>query len=214
MIKNSFPVDSNRNIADRCAQCANRVRDELTGSFDCPHHLVPVMGMDCFRKLGNVLATTEAVKKYAFRVRVRRCKPRYVVEFCPHCERENSLVWDVERDGYLAHCVYCGGRLMLCSECYEKHDGKCDYDSYIDDCRRMRSQAFMVGLKKGCDGVAPAWAFKLHADSAEFRLGSRHPYNEMTYYIHVFVYASTEKDAISKAMKIYHERSEQKGNVL
>ena len=53
----------------------------------------------------------------------------YVVEFCPHCETEVSMEWDVETYGYKAYCPYCGKRLMLCSEC----GGDCDYEN--DRCR-------------------------------------------------------------------------------
>ena len=66
--------------------------------------------------------------------RERYAEPPEVTEMCPSCEREVTLIWDVERDGYKAYCPYCGEWLMLCSTCYD--DGfDCDYDDETDECR-------------------------------------------------------------------------------
>lgn len=56
---------------------------------------------------------------------------REVTEGCPSCEKEVTLRWDTVRDGLKAYCPYCGGRLMLCSEC----DECCDFDTQTDSCR-------------------------------------------------------------------------------
>lgn len=40
-----------------------------------------------------------------------------VTEACPHCEREITLCWDVEADGYQIFCPECGKAVMLCSMC-------------------------------------------------------------------------------------------------
>lgn len=57
-----------------------------------------------------------------------------VNEMCPSCEREVTIFWDTERDGYKAYCPYCGEWLMLCSACHD--DGhECDYDRDTDSCR-------------------------------------------------------------------------------
>lgn len=40
-----------------------------------------------------------------------------VTEVCPHCEREITLNWDVEADGYQIFCPECGKAVMLCSMC-------------------------------------------------------------------------------------------------
>lgn len=40
-----------------------------------------------------------------------------VTEVCPHCEIEQTVCWDVERDGYAIYCPNCGKRIMLCSMC-------------------------------------------------------------------------------------------------
>lgn len=59
-----------------------------------------------------------------------------VTEVCPSCEREVTLEWNIEQDGFKAFCPYCGERLMLCDEC--RHcdgEGDCDYESKTDSCR-------------------------------------------------------------------------------
>lgn len=51
-----------------------------------------------------------------------------VTEICPHCEAENTMVWDVKRDGYEAFCSHCGKKMMLCDECLHADDNKgCDW---------------------------------------------------------------------------------------
>lgn len=64
---------------------------------------------------------------------------KYVIEFCPNCETEIEMQWDVDRDGYKAFCPHCGERLMLCDECQHRTDGifkdDCDYCTKSDTCR-------------------------------------------------------------------------------
>ncbi len=63
-----------------------------------------------------------------------------IVEVCPNCEREVSMQWDVQIDGFKAFCPYCRGRLMLCDECLhesgEAEGGSCDYCRETDSCKR------------------------------------------------------------------------------
>ena len=63
-----------------------------------------------------------------------------VIECCPHCDHENVLVRDVEKDGYVAVCKNCGEKIMLCSECMRADDNPnryCDWDE-IAGCFRER----------------------------------------------------------------------------
>lgn len=66
-------------------------------------------------------------------------KPHTVVEYCPNCETEIEMRWDVESMGYKAFCPVCGNRLMLCDECQHRTGGACtedcDYDTRTDTCR-------------------------------------------------------------------------------
>lgn len=55
-----------------------------------------------------------------------------VTEWCPHCETEVTLQWDIAEDGYKAFCPYCGNRLMLCAYCPRVE--QCDYDEETDSC--------------------------------------------------------------------------------
>ncbi len=53
------------------------------------------------------------------------------VEMCPYCEAENVYRnWDVEKQGYIATCHYCGKKIFLCDECKHADDnptGRCDW---------------------------------------------------------------------------------------
>lgn len=55
----------------------------------------------------------------------------YEVEVCPSCEHENEIKWDINKDGFEAHCPHCGAKMMLCDACHHKyggcHDDDCDW---------------------------------------------------------------------------------------
>ena len=55
-----------------------------------------------------------------------------VTEYCPACETEVTLYWDIRRDGLKSYCPVCGERLMPCSMCPEHR--RCDYDSDTESC--------------------------------------------------------------------------------
>ena len=47
----------------------------------------------------------------------RLSRDNEVTECCPHCDREITVLWDVEQDGYQIFCPNCGKTIMLCSMC-------------------------------------------------------------------------------------------------
>ena len=55
----------------------------------------------------------------------------YIAEVCPHCETEVRMIWDIEADGMLTYCPFCGIRMVLCGYC----DGGCDFDYGRGTCR-------------------------------------------------------------------------------
>ena len=59
----------------------------------------------------------------------KRIANDYVAEQCPECSNVVWLKWDVERDGYMIYCPYCGYRMKLCSMCDVRDGGKCDWNS-------------------------------------------------------------------------------------
>ena len=64
-----------------------------------------------------------------------------VTEFCPNCETEIEMCWNVKVLGYKAYCPVCGERLMLCDECRHPNGefcDNCDYDSKTDSCKYNR----------------------------------------------------------------------------
>ena len=40
-----------------------------------------------------------------------------VYEYCPHCDTEVGVIWNVESDGYEIYCPNCGEKIMLCTMC-------------------------------------------------------------------------------------------------
>lgn len=51
-----------------------------------------------------------------------------VTELCPHCDREVTLKWNVNKDGLKTFCPYCGKMLMLCAYCPATYNERpCDY---------------------------------------------------------------------------------------
>lgn len=65
---------------------------------------------------------------------------RTVYEYCPHCEDEIEMEWDVENDGYQTVCPNCGKTLMLCDECLhgEGSCGQCDFNRKTGRCRHSQ----------------------------------------------------------------------------
>lgn len=62
-----------------------------------------------------------------------------VTEYCPHCNEEIILEWDVKEKGYQAFCARCGRKLMLCSECLYEED-LCDWSEETGYCYRQIEQ--------------------------------------------------------------------------
>ncbi len=62
-----------------------------------------------------------------------------ITEFCPHCNEEITMEWDVKGNGYQAFCARCGRKLMLCSECLCKEDF-CDWSEETGYCYRQIEQ--------------------------------------------------------------------------
>ncbi len=62
-----------------------------------------------------------------------------VTEWCPFCESEITMQWDVKQNGYKTICPECGNRLMLCDKCqHDENDNfldNCDYNSETDSCK-------------------------------------------------------------------------------
>lgn len=75
----------------------------------------------------------------------------YVAEWCPNCNTEIEMSWDVETLGYKAYCPVCGKRLMLCDACQHTPDGEytddCDYNTAKDTCKYNHDEEFEYLLK-------------------------------------------------------------------
>lgn len=57
-----------------------------------------------------------------------------ITEFCPHCEKENTFRWDIKANGWVAHCLHCGTKLILCSECEDQNC--CDWNRKTNCCHK------------------------------------------------------------------------------
>lgn len=54
-------------------------------------------------------------------------------EWCPYCETEIHVCWDIETQGFLTSCPSCSHKLLLCGECTDN----CHYDHRTDLCRHI-----------------------------------------------------------------------------
>lgn len=64
---------------------------------------------------------------------------RYVVEWCPHCDREIELKVDAIEQNYQIYCPYCGKKIMLCDACMHADDNLCQKcDWYNEHCFREK----------------------------------------------------------------------------
>lgn len=52
----------------------------------------------------------------------------FISEVCPHCDEENTFIWDVTKDGMMAFCPHCGKPMLICSMCEDQRCGKCPYE--------------------------------------------------------------------------------------
>ena len=60
---------------------------------------------------------------------------REITEVCPHCDKENTFLWDVKKQSYTSTCEHCGKKLMLCDECLHSEDNRtqiCDWHETKD----------------------------------------------------------------------------------
>lgn len=74
-----------------------------------------------------------------------------ITERCSYCDKENTVMWDTETDGFAAHCSYCGKLMMLCDECQhtvcedgEPHD--CDWSDETNSCHRLTANIKNKGV--------------------------------------------------------------------
>lgn len=72
-----------------------------------------------------------------------------VTETCPHCEAENTMIWNTHMDGFKAFCPHCGEKMMLCSVCPYRME--CDWDK--DSCRAARLYRYEVVCDSICGKV-------------------------------------------------------------
>lgn len=50
------------------------------------------------------------------------------VEVCPHCGSENVYFdWNIESQGFVAKCKFCGQQILLCDECCHAPDNESRY---------------------------------------------------------------------------------------
>ena len=67
-------------------------------------------------------------------------QPAVVHEYCPNCEYDNTIEWDVEKEGYVAYCPHCGAMVMLCDECMHADDNP-NHDCNAKLCAKRKATA-------------------------------------------------------------------------
>lgn len=84
---------------------------------------------------------------------------REEVEVCPYCDREITLRWNVEQDGYQITCPYCGNKIMLCDACMHSDDNpeqKCDWCEEYNCFRKKKETALETVLRRKIDSFYEA----------------------------------------------------------
>lgn len=64
----------------------------------------------------------------------------YTVEICNECGEINVFCWDIKKDGYAAHCLYCGEQMMLCDECRKDTTFLCDWNDDTQRCSMVEKR--------------------------------------------------------------------------
>lgn len=80
---------------------------------DVPHGKVKDSTLQSICNRANEIAAAKADLERA------KIQAFVVTEYCPHCEKEQSILWDAGKDGYEIYCPTCGEKIMLCSVCDE-----------------------------------------------------------------------------------------------
>lgn len=65
-----------------------------------------------------------------------RIRGSLVTEQCHECGAENTIEWNMAKQGYYAFCPNCGDPMMLCWECVVD-SGFCDWDEDTSLCYRV-----------------------------------------------------------------------------
>ncbi|MGF7010663.1 hypothetical protein M2146_001187 [Lachnospiraceae bacterium PF1-22] len=83
--------------------------------------MIEIFGNDS-RKLGcDILYDDKSYSGDKFEFPFVAGKPQdqleRVWEWCPECENEVAILWDVEKHGFKTFCTHCGKALLLCSMC-------------------------------------------------------------------------------------------------
>lgn len=64
----------------------------------------------------------------------------YTAEICDECGEINVFCWNIKKDGYAAHCLYCGEQMMLCDECRKDTTFLCDWSDDKQRCSKMKKE--------------------------------------------------------------------------
>lgn len=82
-----------------------------------------------------------------------------ITEYCPHCDKETTVIRNVKKDGYVSVCNHCGKLIMLCSECLSESN-VCDWSEC--GCYRCTEEEFFDFLVKEYEGSTG------HNDAGEY----------------------------------------------
>ena len=101
---------------------------------DAEHDEIYLKDIEALESAIHILDYHEDLKK-SFKNLVNQMtseQAAIVTEYCPHCDTEVSVKWNVFEDGHSIYCPKCGKRLMLCSECPAR-EGELVCDWHKDD---------------------------------------------------------------------------------
>lgn len=75
-------------------------------------------------------------------------------ECCPNCEEENTMEWNILKNGWKFYCPKCGCHQHCCDICQHASDnqnGFCDFDKDTQECYRDRQWRSYKELEETLD---------------------------------------------------------------
>lgn len=65
-------------------------------------------------------------------------------EYCPHCEQEFTVEWDINTDGWIVYCPHCGYKTYMCNMC-DPNNMQCDTNN-CPAIKQLSNKKMMINI--------------------------------------------------------------------